>query len=77
MRILINSNLFKSKLTLNGIDIKDLADELGISAQMMYLKINNKYRFNLDDIFHILKILDMKFEEVFQVEKVVEKETAK
>lgn len=77
MRILINSNLFKSILTLHGIYIKDLAKELGISVQMMHLKINNKYRFNLDDIFHILKILDMKFEEVFQVEKVIEKETAK
>lgn len=69
MRIMINSKKFRAILVEKGIRTEDLAKELEISQGMLNQKINNTHRFNLDNIFIILKILDMKFEDVFKIER--------
>ena len=76
MRISINSEYFRYLIKRKKIKTEDLAKELEISTRMLDFKIANKYRFNLDDVFMILEILGLPFEEVFKIDNVRSKKTA-
>lgn len=49
----------------NNIKIEELADLMGIKKDSLYRKIIGKNGFNEKDIKNILKVLNLKFEEVF------------
>jgi hypothetical protein len=49
----------------NNIKIEEMADLMGIKKDSLYRKIIGKNGFNEKDIKNILKVLNLKFEEVF------------
>jgi len=54
----------------NGLHIKDLAKEMGLSTNGLSLKIAGKLRFSRSDIDFLLRKLNMQYEDVFISEDV-------
>jgi transcriptional regulator with XRE-family HTH domain len=61
----IKNGHFRGILKDNGITTKELSQKIGITQVTLNSKIIGNIRFTLDDIFKILKVLNMTFEEVF------------
>lgn len=56
---------FYKLFSYNNIKIEEMADLMGIKKDSLYRKIIGKNGFNEKDIKNILKVLNLKFEEVF------------
>lgn len=61
----IKGGHFRGILQDSGITTAELSKKIGIKQVTLNNKIIGNCRFTLDDIFKILKVLNMTFEEVF------------
>lgn len=64
-KVKIKNGHFRGILKDHGIATKDLAKRIGIEQNTLNGKIVGTIQFNISDIFKILRILNMKFEDVF------------
>lgn len=53
----VNRQKLKARLYEKGIKVQDLAREMDISAHALSLKLNNKRRFNEEEIAYLCKRL--------------------
>lgn len=56
---MVNKREFKGELYRNGYTMKSLSLKMGISKTALYAKLNNKIKFNIDDIEKIITILNL------------------
>lgn len=64
------SEYIKSLIKSKGLTLKDISKKMNISISALSLKINGHRVFKVKEIDVLLKVLDMKYEEIFEPEKV-------
>ena len=64
-KVKIKNGHFRGILKDNNITTKELAQKIDIEQNTLNGKILGTIQFNISDIFKILDILNMKFEDVF------------
>ena len=72
------TNLLKAAMAENEYTAERLADEVGMSRQSFSLKVNNKRRFNSDEISkisHVLKLTPQRIIEIFFADDVGDQPT--
>lgn len=56
---MINTNLLKSLIIKKGLTQSDVAKKIGISAQSLSYKLNNKIEFQVNEVMRLREILDI------------------
>lgn len=67
-KIKIKNGHFRGLLKDNNITTKELSKKLEITQNTLNSKILGTIQFSISDIFKILSILNMKFEDVFKID---------
>lgn len=69
MAIISQSEYLKLKIRERGFTLAKVAKMLNLSAPAFNLKVNGKRHFKNYEIKKLLEVLDLKYEELFQVER--------
>lgn len=65
----LDTNNIKALFVKEGLTYKDVGKVIGVESSLLAKKMTGKVRFNLNDVFGLIKLLDMKFEQIFVLKK--------
>lgn len=64
---MLNERELKAEIFRNGLTVKELSSKMGLSKSALYNKINNKIKFNIEDVEKIIELLNLTEEQVVKI----------